>query len=180
MSERALWLAKVPSNINPLSPTGFRLHISNLPEMEFFCQEVNIPDITLGEVNFDNPLSRTPLPGDKLDFGNLEVQFLVDEDMKNYKAVWNWMIGLGFPRNWTDYQNYSNRTNQIQQNKGVSKDTTDATLAILTNNSNQNIIINLRGLFPVSLGGLTFSSTDGDVNFLVGRASFAFDYYEFS
>lgn len=180
MSERALWMSKVPSNINPLSPTGFRLSIAKLPEIEFFCQEVNIPDITLGEVNFDTPLSRIPVPGDKLSFGNLEVQFLVDEDMKNYKSVWDWMIGLGFPRNNTDYTNYMNRSNQIQQNKELTRNTTDATLAILTNNSNQNIIINFRGLFPIGLNGLTFNSTEGDVNYLIGRATFAFNYYEFS
>ncbi len=178
---RALWASKVPTNINPLSHNGFRLNIDKIPELDFFCQEINIPNLTLGQYNFDTPLSKTPIPGDKLEFGDFEVQFLIDEDMKNYKSIWDWMIGLGFPRNHTDYSNFieRSRTNGIRQNAAVTAATSDATLQILTNNSNGNKIISFRGLFPIGLGGLQFSAVDQDVNYLIGRATFAFDYFEF-
>jgi len=178
MAERALWASKVPSNINPLAPTGFRFNITRLPEIEFFCQEVNLPDITLGETFMNNPLIRIPVPGEMLEFGTLEIQFLIDEDLVNFRAIKNWMFGLGFPRSHADYTNYQNQA-EIAQVSELVKNMSDGTLSILTNNSNQNKIVSFRGLFPVSLSGLQFGATDSDINYLVGKASFRFQFYDF-
>jgi len=178
MAERALWISKVPTNINPLSPTGFRLNIAKLPEVEFFCQEVNLPDITLGEVAVNTPFSRMPVAGDMLDFGTLDVQFLIDEDMNNFRAIKNWLFALGFPENHSQYTNFINQE-QINAYNELAASMSEATLSILTNNSNSGKIVTFRNVFPVNLSGLQFSSTEPDINYLVGRASFRFTYYDF-
>jgi hypothetical protein len=77
----------VPENINPLSPNGFMFSIARIPEVTYFCQEVNIPEVSLSTVEQGSPFVRIPLPGDTLDFGELNVQFLVDSQMSNYKAM---------------------------------------------------------------------------------------------
>lgn len=175
---RALWASKVPSNINPLSPTGFRFNIAKIPQIEFFCQEVNLPDITLGEVPVGTPFSKIHVPGDMLDFGTLDLQFLVDEDLTNFRAIKNWLFALGFPQNHEQYTNFINQ-DQINTTNELAASTSEATLSILTNNSNSGKIVSFRSLFPISLSGLQFNSTEQDVNYLVGRASFRFSYYEF-
>ena len=40
-----------------------------------------------------NYLRDIPTPGDKMDFGDLSLRFLVDEDLKNYMEIQKWMRG---------------------------------------------------------------------------------------
>jgi hypothetical protein len=175
---QAEWVTKVPSNINPLSPQGFRFNITKLPEVEFFCQNVNLPGITLGDPEVNTPFSRIPVPGDMLTFDTLRIQFLVDEDLKNFRAVHNWMYGLGFPISHQQYRNYVGEQNFPMFDE-LTRNFSDATLLILTNNSNPGIIVNFRNVFPVELSTLEFTATDQDITYFVGTASFRFTYYEF-
>lgn len=176
----AEWKSKIPTNVNPLSPSGFRFSIQKLPGMQFFCQTVNLPGIVLGEPSFATPFSRIPIPGETLTFTDLTVQFLVDEDMTNYKALQGWLYGLGFP---LDYQQYVNFQKLDALSSGLNGDLatnfSDASLFILTNNNSENILISFRNLFPTSLESLTFTGVDSDVNYLIGNATFKYSYYEF-
>ena len=88
-----------PDNKNFLSPIGFQFSIQKLPHVNYFCQSANIPEITLSEVERMSPFIKLPTPGTQLTFGALSITFRVDEDLKNYKEMYNWMIGLGFPDN---------------------------------------------------------------------------------
>ena len=36
-----------------------------------------------------------------MDFGDLSLRFLVDEDLTNYMEIQKWMRGLGFPESLT-------------------------------------------------------------------------------
>jgi hypothetical protein len=163
-----------------LSPTGFRFQIAKLPQLQFFCQTVNLPAITLGEPTFGTPFTPIPIPGETLTFGDLNVQFLVDKDMLNFKALQGWMYGLGFP---IEYQQYVNFQTLDQVTGGTNTDLTknysDATLFVLTNNNTENIIVTFKNVFPTSLESLTFTGVDTDVNYLIGNATFKFTYYQF-
>jgi hypothetical protein len=86
-----------PENRNFLSPTGFKFSLKRTPKVAFFCNSANIPDITLGIAVQPTYLKDIELPGDKLIFGDLTLRFLVDEDLKNYLEIQNWMRGLGYP-----------------------------------------------------------------------------------
>ena len=96
----------VPTNINPLSPNGFMFTIAKLPELSFFCQEINLPGITLGEPAMFNPFAQVPIPGETLTYDSLNVKFLVDENMDNYVAIYNWIVALGFPTSYDQYVNF--------------------------------------------------------------------------
>ena len=37
------------------------------------------------------------VPGDKLQYGEFSLRFLVDENMENYMSIHNWLTGLGYP-----------------------------------------------------------------------------------
>lgn len=175
---QAEWVTKVPSNINPLSPTGFRFTISKLPELEFFSQQVNLPGITLGEPEFGTPYTKVPVPGETLTFDQLRIQFLVSEDLSNFRAIHNWLYGLGFPISNEQYSEFIG-SQDIALYDELTKNFSDATLLILTNNSNPGIIVNFRNVFPVELSTLEFTAVENDINYLVGTASFRFSYYEF-
>ena len=89
----------MPENLSFLSPTGFKFAIQKLPHVNYFCTSADIPDITLGQVDQENLFIRIPVPGDKLAFSPLNLSFAIDEDMKNFKEIYDWLIGLGYPDN---------------------------------------------------------------------------------
>ena len=168
----------LPQNINPLSPNGYRFSIQKLPELTYFSQQVNLPGITLGEPEFVNPFASVPIPGDRLTYDALTLEFLVDEDMKNYLAVYNWLVALGFPQSYQQYLSLSNQ-DEINTLNELATNYSDGTMLILDNNNATSRTVHFIDMFPTSLESLTFQATNTDVNYLVGRATFRFSYYEF-
>jgi hypothetical protein len=169
----------VPANVNPLSPNGFKFNIAKLPDIEYFCQQVHIPGITFGDPILANPFANMPIPGDHLTYDTLEVQFLVDEAMDNYISIYNWIVALGFPQTYQQYITYIN-----SQQSGVlselAKSYSTGTMQILNNTNNPVRTITFNDLFPISLETLQFQSTNQDVPYLVGQATFRFSYYTFA
>ena len=152
--------------------------IAKLPEVSYFCQEVNLPTLSLGSSVQNNPMITNYLPGDMLEFSPLTVQFLVDENMSNYKAIHNWMIGLGFPENHTQYD--SMLASAINSNSSnTAKAYSDAVLGVLGNTGNTIQTIQFIDIYPESLESLTFLSTSQDVQYLVGVATFRYTHYKF-
>ena len=168
----------VPENINPLSPNGYMFALQRLPGLSFFCQEVSIPTITLPETTLLTPLSKIALPGDHMDFDTLRVQFLVDEKMDNYKAIHNWIVGLGFPENYKQYSDVIGNA-FIPEVSEVAKASSDATLVILGNTNTAIQSIKFVDCIPESLESITFTSTNQDVQYLIGSATFRYSYYTF-
>jgi hypothetical protein len=84
-------------NRNFLSPSGFKFTIKRSPKVAFFCNEANIPDLTLGIAIQPTYLKDIDTPGDKIVFGDLNLRFMVDEDLENYMEIQNWIRGLGYP-----------------------------------------------------------------------------------
>jgi hypothetical protein len=168
----------IPSNINPLSPNGFMFTIQKLPELNFFCQQVNLPGVLLGEPEFANPLSRQPIPGETLTYDQLQVQFLIDEQMINYKSIYNWLLALGFPTGYDDYINFLNEDDRLVTTE-LAKNYSDASLHILGSNNTVIQTVQFTDVFPVSIDTLTFQSTNQDVNYLIGNATFRYGFYKF-
>ena len=168
----------IPSNINPLSPNGFMFSINKLPELSYFCQVVNLPGLTLGSPDMATPFVNQPIPGEMLSFETLNVQFLIDEEMENYKAIHNWLIALGFPE---DYQQYIDglAVNKTQSLSELAKNYSDGSLTILGSNNRQVQTVAFADIFPISIETITFQSTNTDVMYLVGSATFKYAYYKF-
>ena len=101
-------------NRNFLSPTGFRFSLRRSPKSAFFCNQVNIPDIQLGVANQATYLRDIPVPGDKIDFGDLNIRFLIDEDLGNYMEIQNWIRGLGFPENLNEFENLESQAEAVR------------------------------------------------------------------
>ena len=82
-------------NKNYLSPIGFRFLIQKLPTTEYFVQQTNIPAVTHSPVLHPNPLTNTMvLPGERLGYDSLTLNFRIDEDLKNYIEIHDWMTTI--------------------------------------------------------------------------------------
>ena len=170
---------QIPNNVNPLQSNGFLFGIQKLPEISFFCQEASIPSLSLPAAEIGTPLSTIRMPGDKPQFDELSITFLIDEQMINYIAIHNWLIGMGFPEDWTQYENFIASRTDFPSTTPSTAAASDGILQIL--NSSNNVIRTVRfvDLFPTSLASVQLSSTTTDTTYLAGTASFAYTYYKF-
>jgi len=163
-------MASDPINKNFLGQTGFRLVLDRTPTMNYFSQSASLPSISLGTANIVNPLIDYPLPGEKLTFSPFNISFRVDEDLKNYIEIYNWLVGLGSPTSTDQYKNYQNAsTNQASLS--------DATLSILSSKYNPNLRIKFQKMFPESISELLFTSTGSDIEYLEATVSFRYSLY---
>lgn len=166
-----LFSCPLPQNINPLNPNGFMFSIARIPEVSYFCQEAPLPGLSLGVATVPTPFYDYPLPGDKVEFDDLTIEFLVDAEMKNYKAIFNWMTGLGFPELNRQY------TDQLLDRPPKSETVStlsDANLSILGPSGSPIQTVQFKDVFPVNLSALRFTSTSTDVQYLTASASFKY------
>ena len=169
----------IPANINPLAINGFMFSIEKIPEVSFFCQEVNLPDISLQSPEFSTPLSKVILPGETLEFGTLNIQFLVDEKMANYKSIHSWLIGLGYPE---DHEQYKLLLSEDQRPRvgELSKNYSDATLSVLGSNNKPTQTITFFDVVPIQLDSMNFQSNVDDIQYIAGNATFRYTHYKFN
>ena len=167
-----------PENRNFLSPTGFKFTLKRAPGVSFFCNSANIPDLNLGIAIQPSYLKDIDTPGDKITFGDLNLRFLVDEDLKNYMEIQNWIRGLGYPEEVQEFRDLSakglvkaNYTNDVQNIYS------DGTLQVLTNSSVPNFQVSFKDLFPYTLGTLSFDATATDVQYFTADVSFKYTIY---
>jgi hypothetical protein len=171
--------AKQPINMNYLSPLGFRFLLDRTPTTEYFIQSASIPSITLGEYTQDTPFANIPLPGSKLRFEPVDFSFRVDEDMKNYMELYEWLAGLGFPESFTQYSNFINQKRATSVAGDSAEDAySDGSLIIMTSAQNPNVRLSFKSMIPISLSALTFDTRSSDVDYLEAQVTFAYTYYD--
>ena len=165
-------------NRNFLAPVGFKFSLKRSPGVAFMCNQANIPDISLGEATQPTYLRDIPTPGDKVDFGDLTLRFLVDENLKNFMEIQNWIRGLGFPESTQEFRDLTKggltQGRYVQDKQNVYS---DGTLQILTSNMVARFNVNFKDLFPVSLTTLTFDATDTDIEYFTADATFKYTSY---
>ena len=183
-------LARQPDQLDYASPTQFRFGIHQLPKVEFFTVAANLPGITLPVATYPTPFKDIPLMGEKLDYANLSISFIVDEYLENYISLHNWMVGIGFPEKREQFQIYRDVTSDTPASgktppvdligKAVPDIAlfSDAFIQILSNKNNPIVEVNFENTFPISLSALDYTQNATDVDYMVATADFAYQIYE--
>ena len=161
-------------NRNFLSPIGFKFTISKTPKVDFFSNSARIPEITLGTALQPSYLKNIDVPGDKLEYGDFSLRFLVDEQLENYMAIHNWLTGLGFPQTTQEFKNLTTTDENIRE---LSEQFSDGALHILNSNYRDVAIVKFDGMFPTTLSSLEFEATDGDLNYFTAEVNFKYTVY---
>ena len=164
-------------NRNFLSPVGFKFTLAKEPKVNFFCNSARIPEITLSVLQQPTYLKDLDIPGGKLQYGDLNLRFLVDEDLVNYMAIHNWLTGLGFPETTQDYRDLLTNEDDLTQPLDPKRAFSDGSLYILDSNYNTNAIVKFKDLFPVSLTSLDFDATQTDIQYFTAEVSFKYTVY---
>ena len=165
-------------NRNFLSPVGFKFSLKRAPGVAFFCNQANIPSIDLGIAEQPTWLKNIDVPGDKIQFGDLSLRFLVDEDLVNYMELQRWIRGLGYPENMDEFRKLEGEA-VLPANFGQAGDNiySDGTLQILSSNLVPQFQVVFSDLFPYSLSTVTFDATDTDIEYFTADVSFKYTIY---
>ena len=162
-------------NRNFLAPTGFKFTLARAPKVAFFSNSANIPGLILGEATQPTYLKDIPTPGDKIVFDDLNIRFLVDEDLTNYMELQNWIRGLGFPNSLQEiYDFQAADPNMKQPEKSTMNLYSDATLSVLTSKENPNFKVVFKDMFPYELSTLNFDASAEDINYFTAEVAFKY------
>ena len=149
-------------NLNKLYPANFRFDVARCPYFSLNVQAVTIPSLTLGESQLPTPLVDIPIPGDKIIYGEMTVDFVVDEEIRGWMEIHNWMRSAGFPESTDEYE------------KNVYA---DCFVTILSNAGNPIIKVSLFDCYPTSLGEISFNAQQSNET-VISSASFRFRSYD--
>ena len=183
-------IARQPTKLDYSSPTQFKFSINQLPKVEFFTVAANIPGISLPAATYNTPFKNIPTIGEKPEYEDLTITFIVDEFLENYISIHEWVTGTGFPKSRTQFSDFRSATsNSPTDAKSVSVDKVgsatpdkgmygDATLTILSNKNNPLVEVRFEDVFPTALGGLDYTQTATDVEYLNVQVTFQYKIYE--
>ena len=161
-------------NRNFLAPVGFKFTLAKYPKVSFFSNSARIPELSLGTAIQPSYLKDIDVPGEKLTYGDLTVRFLVDENMKNYMAVHNWLKGIGFPETPQQFADQTTNSDGVRDEKEVFS---DGSLHILNSNFQDVAIVKFSDLFPVGLTSLEFDATETDINYFTAEVVMRYTVY---
>ena len=152
-----------PSNTNALLITEFKFTMQRIPTVTYFCQSANIPSVSVSNIEKGTMFSPINLPG-SFNFEDLNLSFVVDEDMKNWLEIYDWMRSTSNAEDFADF---------ATQEQHLS----DATLVITNSAMRGKLVVNFRDCFPKSLSGIEFNSAVTDPEPIVANTTFGFTTY---
>jgi|TARA_Y100000034_G_C6843999_1_gene382155 hypothetical protein len=185
--------SRQPTVMDYSQSNQFKLFMPIFPMVEWFVVRCNIPSVTLGQADQYTPFVDIALVGDKLQYGDFNMTFIVDEQLQNYMEMYNWVKNIGFPFSGEGQFNKLDRPDG--QDRGANSairrsnsDTyverndrdlyTDIIVTILSSKNNAVAEIQLYECFPVSLGSIEYNQQETDTTYATCDVSFAFTWYD--
>ena len=148
---------------NYLQPTSFSLVIQRIPNVEFFTQMVNIPGLNTGTTETLTPLNTLYTPKTGLNYADLDVTFVIDENMKNYKEIYYWIEQNALPQNQTAYN--------------AELSTSDISIILNSSAKNPNQKFTFIDCFPTDLSAINLDIKNQDVIYPEVTATFKYTYF---
>ena len=181
-----------PTVFDYATGTQWRLTFNRIPKTTWFCVAANVPGIQLGEASYPTPMTDMMVTGDKLTFETLNITFLVDEELQNYRELWDWLVGIGAPKQHSQWTSVLSKGDGAVRTFGTPDTDTrtkttydesnlysDSTLIVYNSKNQPKVNVHFKNMFPTSLSSLEYSQELTDVEYFKATASFRYLYYEF-
>tara|TARA_Y100000004_G_scaffold159112_1_gene185796 strand:+ start:127 stop:693 length:567 start_codon:yes stop_codon:yes gene_type:complete len=177
----ASWYDSQLTNRNYLSPIGFVFLLHKARKVSFLCQRAEIPTLSISEIVVPTPgFVQLPIPDGQPTYANLNIEFVVDENLENYMQIHNWMRAISTPEEYAErFEWIDDKSLDKNQNTDTARTfVSDATLQVLNNNNVANFDVTFKDAFPVALSSLPFDVTSGDNAYFTATATFRYTLYE--
>ena len=184
-------LSRQPAVFDYSQINQFKVYLPLFPITEWFVTRANIPGVSLGQAVQATPFTDMPVVGDKLTYDDFYFTFIVDEQLKNYQEMHNWLVNIGFPASGSQFKGQARpdgTTRASQQiidrsTPGQVVDMVDRTLYsdielfILSSKNNPVVKIQMFESFPTSLTAIEYSQQEGDTTYAECTCTFAYTYF---
>jgi hypothetical protein len=156
-----------PTTNNNLTNNKFRFVLTRCPTMTYFCQRANIPSLGFGTSIQSNPTGVSiRRPGTTYVYEDLQIGFSVDENMKNWLELHNWIKDLGI--------SYDTATEVLREPQKICT----AFLLVLNSQYRPILSVKYKNVYPTFVSGIDFDSSTTDTDVVIATASFAYTHYE--
>lgn len=162
-------VSNTPKNLNLLSNNNFLYRIERCPTVSYFAQNVILPSLMITHARENTPFATLPVPGDSISFDPLNVEFKVDEDLRNYMEIVDWMMAIGRPESGEKLEEY------IQRNKHVHS---HIDLFIMDQQQAVKYVFTFHDCLPSTLSQLSFT-TSQTTTYQSARVGFVYSYYTY-
>jgi hypothetical protein len=169
-------ITRSPQNTNYLQPTKFELIFARLPNTTFFCQSVEIPSISIGEITRPTPFADLHSPGNNLTYSPLTLDFLVDEELRTWQEIHDWMRGMGKPTTFDEYRNL-NALSRVSAQSPFPQ-FSDAELSIHTALNNPKLKFKFHECFPTDLSAINFSTTENADTIITSSLTLRYSWFD--
>lgn len=163
-----------PENMSLLNPNEFQVYIHRAPYLQFFIQSVSLPSISIQAVKSEGPFSDIVMPGDHINWEQLSITFLVDEDLRGWRECYEWIRGHGFPESFEEYKQALG-DGTLNRFDALSSD-----ISVVTNTGsrNANIEFFFRDAIPVMISAPTLSTTNEGQPVVTSKVAFEYILYD--
>ena len=147
---------------NYLNPTNFRVVVPRLPKFTYFIQSITVPSLSMSSIDVGfKGFPRTSVPSAIDITDQIILTFIVDEDMKNWQDIYDWMTAI---------------VPSKENDGGVKVVDPYSEIIVLIYNAQKklNKKITYSSCHPVNLGSFDMNSTATSIDPIILTANFAY------
>jgi hypothetical protein len=138
-----------PDNISLLENNKYRFIIPNLPFANYFLQSVNLPGVSTNFAEVPTPFHVQKRHGDRLNYEDLQMQVIIDEDLRIWEETFNWLSNLTTPEGFHQYDQSNKLKSGQKYNEGI--------LEFNKNSNLSNLRIRFHNCHIMSIGPIQMS-----------------------
>ena len=168
-----------PTNdlLTPLNGNNFSFGIQKVPEVSWNVQKVQIPSVRLEPTTQSSPYIDIQHRGGKLEYGTVNITFVVDSAFENYLKLYNWMV-----RTCDNSKCFSNTDNLYDHEFETEGWTVSDGFINVMKPNKKDVLYTIKfiDMTLASMSQLDFDTQISDVAPVLCEAEFKFSYFVFA
>jgi hypothetical protein len=153
-------MSRVQVQENILTEVQFKFEIYRLPHVTYHLQSTLLPSIQIDQPMQVSSRRDIPLPGSKLNFDPYNIDFIVDDDLKNYNELLKWMVDMA-----------------TSDTREISTLFSDAVLHILNADGTPKTRFKFFNCYPNMISELPFNSTTQESSPIIATSLFNYSHF---
>lgn len=171
-------LNRNPTNPNFLQPNKFQLTFARAPNIQYFCQSVSIPGISLSEIPQNTPFVDIYIPGEKAIYDLLNITFMIDEELQSWNEIHDWIRAMTFPKEYEEYRRLGQLNKVTGARAGLRPQYSDASITLYSSSLLPYYRFKLFDVFPTTLSTFVMNASDSPDSIMTADATFRYSYYD--
>lgn len=171
-------LNRNPTNPNFLQPNKFQLSFARAPNIQYFCQSVSVPGISLSEIPQNTPFVDIYIPGEKAIYDLLNITFMIDEELQSWNEIHDWIRAMTFPKEYEEYRKLGQLNKVTGARAGLRPQYSDAAITLYSSSNLPYYRFKFFDVFPTTLSTFVMNASDSPDSIMTADATFRYSYYD--